>query len=332
MKRSMVVSLVCIWMVGIVFSSAAYARTYKIGAPAWAGFSAANVAEVQGFWQEQGLDVQVFSIANSDEALNLFKRGVVDFSFDMIGTAIGLYMEGLPLVVLAETDWSYGGDKIIAKQNIGPDDVKGKPIGVYYNKPSITYFLAQYLATLGLQIADTKIIEMELDILSDQFIADRLGIIVSYDPEALRAERDGNGKVVATSATYEGSLPEGMMVLEKNLQTIPQEDLVKLFKGLIKGADWINEASNWPEYMEILNAHTFKQDAPYPEEDLRAMVDAVHIHDADMLLQRNQDGGGLSTYLQNLKLFLSSNNLLGKDFDPEVIFDSTAILKALNTP
>ena len=86
------------------------------------------------------------------------------------------------------------------------------------------------------------------------------------------------------------------------------------------------------EYMNILNAHTFKDNAPFPEEDLRAMVDAVRIHDAQMLLQRNQNGGELQAYLENLKKFLVENNMLDKDFQPQEIFNNSAIVEALSRP
>ena len=56
-------------------------------------------------------------------------------------------------------------------------------------------------------------------------------VIVSYDPDALRAEREGNGRVVATSATYEGCIPEGMMVPNDVLKKIPHEDLAKILNG-----------------------------------------------------------------------------------------------------
>ena len=78
-----------------------------------------------------------------------------------------------------------------------------------------------------------------------------------------------------------------------------------------------------------MNAKTFKADKPYSPQDLKAMVDSVRIHDKETIIERNQNGGGLHTYLNNLKMFLKSNNLLKKDFDAEKIFDNQAIMDAL---
>lgn len=312
----------------LIVAGAAAAKTYRMAVPSWAGFSPCHVADAKGFWKSEGVDVMVVT-TNAPMHITMLKDRLVDLTFDMIGTATGLYQEGTPITVVAETDWSHGGDKIIVKSDADMSKLKALPIGIYYNQPSVTYFLDQYLSTIGIAISNARIVEMEPTTLTDNFIAGRLGIIVNFDPDAIRAERQGNGKVVATSATYEGAIPEGMIALEDVLKTIPREDLVKIMKGWIKAAEWIQSPANWDEYMRILNAHTFKGDPPYSESDLKAMVDAVRIHDRETLRERNRTGGGLYTYLTNLKSFLEKNDMLKKEFTAGMIFNNTAVLKAL---
>ncbi|MBD3308533.1 hypothetical protein GF339_19055 [candidate division KSB3 bacterium] len=306
------------------------ARTYKIASASWIAWSPAHVADVKGFWEDQGLDVRLVTIANPQENMNLFQRKLVDITFEMIGTAVGLYLDGLPVRILAETDWSHGGDKIIVKQDLETTELQGKPIGVYFDFPPVTYFLNQYLSSIGLQFSDTRIIEMEPDALADHFINDRFGIIVCFDPEARRAEEEGNGKVVATSATYPGSIPEGMIILEDTLQEIPEADLIKIFNGWIKAVEWSQNPANWQEYMEILNTQTFPNDPPYSEDVLREMLAAVRIHDTQTMLARNQDGGGLETYLEDLKTFLAANEMLTKDFTVQDIFANDVIVRTIS--
>ena len=324
MKRLAVMTM----LFSLMIAGSAVAKTYRIAVVPWAGFSPCHVADAKGFWKSEGIDVRVVT-TNAPMHITMLKDRLVDLTFDMIGTAIGLYQEGTPIAVVAETDWSHGGDKIIVKSDADMSKLKTLPIGVYYNNPSITYFLDKYLSTIGIAISDTRVVEMEPATLADNFIAGRLGIIVNFDPDAIRAERQGNGKVVATSASYEGAIPEGMIALEDVLKTIPQEDLIKILKGWIKAAGWIQSPANWDEYMRILNTHTFKNDPPYSENDLKGMVDAVRVHDRETLRERNRTGGGLYTYLSNLKSFLEEHDMLKKDFTAGMIFDNTAVLNAL---
>ena len=318
--------------VSLMFVNVSYARTYKIATVAWAGWSPANVADVKGFWKEEGIDVKVYTTANPLEALNLFRNKLVDIAFDMVGSMVGLYMDGLPISIIAETNWSHGGDKIIVKSDLDVAELKGKPIGVYFSQPSVLYFLNQYLSTIGLQASEARIIEMEADVLTEHFIAGRFGMIVAYDPHALRAVKEGNGKIVATSASYEGVIPEGMMALTDVLNEIPENDLKKILKGWVTAAEWIQDEANWGEYMEILNNYTFENDPPYSEQELKQMVNAVRIHGADMLRLRNQNGGGLQKYLADLKTFLTLNDILKEDFTVEGIFHNTPIMDILQNP
>jgi NitT/TauT family transport system substrate-binding protein len=324
-KKMVMFAIVC----SMMFPLAAHADIYKIAIQAWTGFAPANVADVKGFWKSEGVNVKTVVIKNPQQALEMFREGRIHFIFDMIGTGIGMYMDGVPLVILAETDWSNGGDKLIVKKDLDARALKGKPIGVYYNKPSINYFLNKYLESINVKFSDIRPVEIELAELTEKFISGVFDIIVSYDPEALRAERGGNGKLAATSASYEGCIPEGMMALESSLEKIPQEDLKKIFRGWIKAVQWIEDPANWKEYMDILNNHTFKGDSPHPENDLKEMVGAVKLHPTATLYERNMAGGGLQTYLNELKLFLKANKMLTKDFDPDKIFQNKAIMGAL---
>ncbi len=304
-------------------------KTYKIGVIPWAGWSAAHVAEARGFWSKQGVEVRVITLPNNQAIHLAMKKGILDISFDMVGSIAGLFMNGEPFVIIAETDWSNGGDKIIAKKDVDLTSIKGKPLGVYMNLPSVTFFLNQYLSSQGLKLSDYRVVEMEPAQLADKFISGLFSVIVNYDPDALKAERQGNGKVVATSASYEGCIPEAMMMTQEALKTIPKADLLKIYKGYLEAANWLNADENWEEYQKILNNKTFKEDDPYSEQDLRAMVDSVLIHDAAAMLERNRDGGGLEKYLEELHRFLKDNDMLKKDFTVKELFDNTVILEAL---
>ena len=75
---------------------------------------------------------------------------------------------------------------------------------------------------------DIETVELEPEVLADNFIAGRFDVIVNYDPQALRAEREGDGQVAATSASYEGVIPKGLVARADVLESIPEVDLSKI--------------------------------------------------------------------------------------------------------
>jgi NitT/TauT family transport system substrate-binding protein len=312
----------------LLLSASAEAKTYKLAMLQRIAWSPATAAEAKGFWTDEGVDVKVVVCANTLQLFTVFKEKRVDIVFDMIGTGVGYYMNGLPVRIIAETDWSHGGDKIIVKKDTDITAIKGKPIGIYQNSPATLYFLDKYLSGINQKISDIRLAEMEPDSLASHFIAGYFNVIVCYEPEASRAEKNGKGKVVATSANYEGVIPEGMIALEEILAAIPKEDLVKILKGWVKAVKWTQQPDNAKEYSEIMRQHLFK-DQKYSDSELTAMLTDVRIHDAKVQTERNKDGGGAILYLQDLKRFLEENKLLKKDFAPKEIFDNRAIVEAL---
>ena len=318
-----------IFMAMVFCAAESHARTYRFAWIPWIGFSPLHVADAKGFWKEEGIDLKPVKCTDPHDMIHLFKEKRVDVMIEMIGSGVGLYLEGVPLTILMETDWSHGGDKIILKKDVNPSNLKGKPVGVYLNKPSVTYFLNRWLSTAGLKLSDVKPVEMEPKHMTDNFISGMFDLMVCYDPEALRAEKEGRGTVAATSATYEGCIPEGIMVLKEVLTGIPKEDIANILKGWVKAVKWINDPANHKEYADIINTRIFADAVPYSEKEIEAICSTVRTHDSETMRERNRDDGGLYAYLTDLKVFLTENSMLTKDFAPKDVFDNHVILEVL---
>ncbi len=307
-------------------------RTYRIGMVHWAAYSALNVAEVKGLWKDLGLDVQVVNYLDNAVLNSDLHTRKIDLAEDMIGSWVDLYMQGVPLTVLGETDWSHGGDKIILKSDVTTvDSLKGQKVGVYLKLLSTNFFLGKYFAANGLKFTDFTIEQaVGPRDLSTSFINNEYKMVLNYDPEAVRAVSDGNGKVVATSRDYAGVIPEGFVARTDHLRGIPQADLVKIFKGWIRGVKWTADPGNWTEWQKILNEKTFEGDGPFTEAELKEFIANVKVHDQAEQLERNKVDGGLYDYLKEASQFMLDNGMSTRPFLPADVFDNTAILQALN--
>ncbi|MBF0406064.1 MAG: ABC transporter substrate-binding protein [Candidatus Riflebacteria bacterium] len=317
--------LISLFCTGIELS----ARTYRFGMIPWIAYSPLHVAEVKGFWKNLGINVEVVPYYTNPELYNAIASGQVDISMDMIGSMVGMHQSGVPVKILGESDWSHGGDKIIIKQNLDSARLKAKPIGVYLNKPSVTFFLQKFLNDNKVKISEVKVIELTMQELADRFIDETLSVILNCDPDALRAERKGEGRLAATSADYSGCIPEGFVARSDILEKIPADDQVKIFRGWVKAVKWIHNPSNWDEYRSILNTVTFKNDGPFTDNDLREMLRSVRIHPYSTQFRRNSNPEGLKKYLQDLHDFLAENKQLVHDYQVTEILHNENLLEAL---
>lgn len=278
-----------------------------IGMVHWIAWSPLNVAEAEGMWARRGLAVTVVNFEGDGEAEAALLGGRIDLAMNALGDSAGLARPGVDIAILGDLDWSHGGDKIIARKGLALAGLKGSRIGTYSRQPAASYFLHLFLATRGLSLADLEVIEADPDEMANLFIAGRLPLIVNYDPQALRAVDAGGGEVLATSATFPGCLPEGLIARRDRLAAIGGRRLRLVLAGWIEAVEWIARAENWPRYVEILRQRTFAGEPPPSEDELRAMLRNVRLHDRTALRLVHQPGGSLDRYLDDLESFVRAN-------------------------
>jgi len=329
MRKAILLGLTAIVYVLLSVNASVDKLHYKIAVVPWVGWSPVHVAEAMGFWRDLGVDVEVVNMESNIQMYQALIAGDVTIQFDMLGTAVGRYQEGHPVAIIAETDWSDGGDKIIAKRDLDLIAHKHNTVGVYLDAPSLSYFLNLYLSSHGLQAADfTLQQETPADGLT-MFVDGKFKILMAYDPFATTAVENGKGEVVATSADYPGSVPEGMLMLQTTYQQTPKADLEKIIPGWVKAVVWINEPGNWQQYQQILNDRTFAGDNPRSDAELKKLLGEVRIHSPQQMFERNKKGGATEAFLEDMCLFLKANHMLKRDFSPDQIFANDVVHAAL---
>lgn len=275
-----------------------------IGMVHWIAWSPLHVAEAEGLWARRGLQVTVINYEGDGEAEAALLAGRIDLAMNTLGDSAGLARPGVEIAILGDLDWSHGGDKIIARRGLRPAALKGGRIGSYSRQPAAAYFLHLFLDSHRLGLGDVEVIEADPDEIASLFIAGRLPLVVDYDPQALRAVVQGDGEVLATSATFPGCMPEGLIARRDRLAAIGDDRLRQLLAGWIEAVEWAARAGNWPRYVELLRRRTFAGEGPHSEDDLRAMLGSVRLHGREELRRIHRPGGDLDRYLDGLEAFV----------------------------
>ena len=302
-------------------------KTMKIGMAHWIAFAPLNVADVKGFWKEQGLNVELKNYVGEGDGSKALIAKAIDGEINMVGSFLEELPTYPPSQMIMETDWSNGGDKIIIKNDFNLAELKGKKIGVYDDASAVTFFLNKYLAAQGLKISDVSLVVLDPEELTTNFINGRMQVIVNYDPQAMKAAKEGNGRVVATTADYPGCMPEAIYLREDSIKALSEDGIGKFVKGWVKAVEWINNPANWAEFVTIINTKTFEGESAYSEADLKEMLASVKIHNKAELIKRNETG--LQSYLKELQEFMKANGKPNAEFNPAQVIDTTGTLKAL---
>ena len=310
-------------------AAAAVAQTYKLVSDPWVAWAPATVAQDKGLWRQSLIDVSVVTCADGD-AVQTFVAGKADFAMMMAGTAIGLQASGqADLIVLAEVDWSHGGDKILVKKGSKLADLKGKRVGIYEDSPAVMMFLAAKLKADGLSLADFKIVVVEdMDSLAQQFVAGRLACAISYEPFVAQATANGACEVIATTADFPGIMPECLVGHRRVVDKMPPEHLTALLTGWIDAVDWCQQPKNQKEFARICIQKVFAQEKVTPEQ-ITAMLGNVRIHGRDELRVRNLEPNGIAAFLRDSAMFAGGGGG-GKRLDVATMLDTRPLHRALS--
>ncbi len=290
-------------------SASANLPKLRVGTVPWAGWSALDVAEAKGFFDQEGVDVEVvnFGVGGDSDLTDAIANGSIDCGFYMQGTMLTYAQErDQPVVFLGEVDWSYGGDQIIVRPPVeaSVEAVRTRKVkvGTYSEAASNLLLLDYYFrdtsrhAAWTLDIADTDIVERPGDDLVASYLSGEDGISLNADPDS-KPQIASGGEVVATSASYPGVLAEGLMASRDRYKAIDPALFKGLLKGWIRAVDYMygrNHTRNvlnlahHDEVVELVRTGTFLSGEVSTDEVVSYLAN-VRVHGLEKLKSVNLD-------------------------------------------
>lgn len=300
MKLTQFITL--LWLV--CWSLPGLTETYKLGLVEWMPWSTAYVAQEQGFWQAEGIEIVIKQFTDYEtENLKAFENNKTDFMVSMLGNAVEMINHSPRYVIIYEHDWSHGGDLFILHHSLsGLEQVKGGKIGVYTQSAPIRFFIKQVLDKAKININEVKLVEIANTYdLNQAFKKGKLAAIVSYDPEASKAITEKVGQLLFTSANFPGVIPEGISVQKSLLQKQP-EIVKKFLRGWLRAVQWQADPNNRPAFYAIVKNTMFRTRS-HTDEELATLNAGGKIHiDLNTIIASNEQE--LPIYIKELLLYL----------------------------
>lgn len=261
-----------------------------------------GIAEERKLWRAAGLPVELRGYDTSQEAIAALKAGDVDLAYDFIATWLEAAVSGSSVVVVAETDWSNGGDKLLLRQGSKLADLKGKPIAVPKRGSALLIFLREALAREGLGVPDFPIIEVpERDKAQQLFAEGKIDVIISSEPWASRIEKAG-ARTIATTADFPGISPEGFAIRR---DAVDDATLKTFFKVWYEAVAFLHQPANHAKVADIASIYAFAGAEAITAGDVAMYAKATPVHDPARALQHNDvEQGNARQLLQRFAVLM----------------------------
>ena len=228
----------------IVLSGAVVgAETLKVAHSTWVGYGPLYIAKEKGFFDEEGLSVELVIMEDVKTRMPAIAAGQVDAGATTVDTVLNFYSDRRPFRYLFAVDDSNGGDGIVANNEIQSiAELKGKKVA--FTEGSVSqFYLGVLLKEVGLSLSDVEGVNMTAGDAGAAFVAKRVDAAVTWEPWLTRGNQAEHGHILADSSTSPGLITDIMLTTTAKLEARSQ-DFQALYRAWIKAVEWqkANEA------------------------------------------------------------------------------------------
>jgi NitT/TauT family transport system substrate-binding protein len=212
--------------------------TVKVAINTWPGLGPYYVAKAKGFDKEEGIQLDVIMNEDTVARHTSLAAGEVDLVGITLDSVVIARSRGVPMTVVGQSDFSFGGDGIIANKDIKTvADLKGKKIACAEGLPS-HFFLLLVLRKEGLGPQDITFVPADDGSQAAQlFTSGRVDAAVTWDPWISKAESLTGGHVLITTRETPGILL-GIVAANSDLLAQRRDRIVRAQRAWLKAVDF----------------------------------------------------------------------------------------------
>lgn len=200
----------------------------KLGINPWPGYEFLYLAQEKGYYKELGVQVNIIEYGSLSDVRRGYERGSLDAMATTLIEVLQVKSNSArdPRIVLV-TDFSDGGDVIIARKSIGDMSMlKGKKIGADTTSLPV-FMLARALEKNGLSLSDVDVISLEQSDMEQAYIKGEIDAAVTYPPVSVRLLNRDNSMIVFSSKEIPGEIVDVLSVENSVIQSRP-DDIKKI--------------------------------------------------------------------------------------------------------
>jgi NitT/TauT family transport system substrate-binding protein len=238
--------------------------TITLGFSAWPGWFPWQVAQEQGLFTKNGLNVDLRYFDSYTDSINAVSTGVIDANSQTLNDTIASASGGAKLKIVLVNDNSTGNDKIIAREGINSvADLRGQKVAI--EEGTVDHYLLQLaLAEAGLTDKDVQLVPLLTDAAAAAFVAGQVDAVGAFAPFTTTALQRPGSRAIATSAEFPGAIPDHLVVTEDMAQNRPQ-DVQALVNTWFDTLQWIKD--NRPAAVAIMAKRAGVSEADYQTYD-----------------------------------------------------------------
>ncbi len=231
------------------------------------------VALTQGFFEEEGLEIELINSQGADKVMTAVLSGQADIGFAGPEACVYVYNEGREDYGVVFAQLTNGDGTFLMGRKPEPDfkwsDLKGKTI-IGGRKGGMPAIVLQYvLEKNGLKVGEDVFIDttMQFAAMPGAFMGGQGDYVILFEPTASTMEKEGKGYIVASLGEQSGEVPYTAYFTKKSTIENNPELIAKFTRAIYKGQQWV-DAHSPEEIAQAIKPH-------FPDEPDEILASAV---------------------------------------------------------
>lgn len=195
---------IAIVFAALIGTTAAASPTIRVGAVPVAGQTDVHTAQTLGFFEEEGVSVEIVTVRSGAEAQAAVISGNLEFiGVNAVSMIFGLH-EGFDFIVAADgfraPSTPPGTSAIMVRadgQINTPGDLAGKRLGLVSRRGLHEMYLVLWANMHSLDLASVNLVEVGYGQMIDSLISNQVDAIIPLEPFITRGLRDGRVEVLS---------------------------------------------------------------------------------------------------------------------------------------
>lgn len=287
-----------------------------IGTETWPGYIGLYIAEAKGYYQEEGINVEVKRYLKLSKLSDDYVAGKLQGRANLTLDAVNETLHGLDHRIVLAIDYSKGADAIVAKPGIKSiNDLAGKRV-VFEKDTFEEYFLLWALEQKNMKLDQLISMQGDPETAMKLLMTDKTDVAVTHEPFLSELLKNKNFSVIFSSADAPGLITDVLTFHADFIHKNP-ESIRAILRAYFKALDFVK--TNPKEAYEIL-AKEFEIDA----NNLKQQFAGIEILDKRDNQTSFSYGSGLLSLYGNLKKtnsFIMTKNNDAKKLDTNKLIE-----------
>jgi len=209
----------------------------RLGTNVWPGYEPLYLADQLDYYPED--TVKLVEYLSASEVIRAFRNEALDAAALTLDEALLLQAQQVPIQVILVTDFSAGGDVIVAKPDVvAMKDLAGKRVGVEGNALG-AYVISRAIEIHDVNLDSLEIVQLEVSEHEAAWLEDRIDAAVTFEP--VRSKLLANGATeIFTSREIPGEIVDVIVVRSSFLENHP-EQFTKIVDAWFRALDYLDK-------------------------------------------------------------------------------------------